>query len=382
MSGAPLTLRDGTDVRRDPRNGFPFSMKDLALPNHMPALRASGVSCFKIEGRKKSPLYVATTTDYYRRLLDGQMSAEERPAREADLQTVFSRPWTGLFVNSHKDKEVADRDTVGHRGTLIGRVEAIVEGPRERRVRFRTLRRGLAKHDGLQIDLPTQGKPFGFPVDHLWQLPGSGRKPQEALTVAAGSLVEVALPREAPAIPNGSPVYCSSSQEVKQRYKFHRPKPALYAVRRPVEIEIALSRDEAIVTARTHEKPWAQTPIEVRHTLAGPFAAAQDRAKMETALRDAFARFGGSRFELASLEIHNDVGAFVPVSRLNPLRRQILAESLETALDAARESSSRLPSSLGDSARTGRVDGASPPRVDRALCKTLTVLPGRLPRMG
>ena len=46
-------------------------MKDLALPDHIPALRAAGVSCFKIEGRKKSPLYVATTTDYYRKLMDG-----------------------------------------------------------------------------------------------------------------------------------------------------------------------------------------------------------------------------------------------------------------------------------------------------------------------
>src|SRR4029077_2854056 len=101
-------------------------------------LRASGVACFKIEGRKKSPLYVATTTDCYRRLLDGKLDVEERPAREADLQTVFSRPWTGLFLHSHKDKEVADRDTVGHRGARIGKVERIVELPRSgRRLRFR-----------------------------------------------------------------------------------------------------------------------------------------------------------------------------------------------------------------------------------------------------
>src|SRR5205823_3357201 len=121
VQGAPDTLRDGTAVRRDPGSGFPFSMKDLALPDHVPALRAAGVSCFKIEGRKKSPLYVATTTDYYRQLLDGRLEAGERPDVEADLQTVFSRPWTRLFMQSHKDKEVADRDTVGHRGTLVGR---------------------------------------------------------------------------------------------------------------------------------------------------------------------------------------------------------------------------------------------------------------------
>src|SRR5207248_4186117 len=144
--GAPETLRDGSPVKRDPGNGFPFSMKDLALPDHLPALRAAGVSCFKIEGRKKSPLYVATTTDYYRKLIDGRLDPSERPDIEADLQTVFSRPWTRLFVQSHKDKEVADRDTVGHRGTPIGRVDKVLDSGGESRLRLRT-RRPLERHD-------------------------------------------------------------------------------------------------------------------------------------------------------------------------------------------------------------------------------------------
>ncbi len=173
VTGAPDALRDGMPVKRDPAHGFPFSMKDLALPDHLPALRAAGVSCFKVEGRKKSPLYVATTTDYYRKLLDGRLAAGERALQEADLQTVFSRPWTRLFTQSHKDKEVADRDTVGHRGALIGRVESV----RGNRLRFRTAR-ALERHDGLQIDLPVLGKPFGFPVDHLWIVEG-GRKANE-----------------------------------------------------------------------------------------------------------------------------------------------------------------------------------------------------------
>ena len=59
------------------------------------------------------------------------------PDIEADLQTVFSRPWTRLFVQSHKDKEVADRDTVGHRGTLIGKVDASSPSGSEAKLRFR-----------------------------------------------------------------------------------------------------------------------------------------------------------------------------------------------------------------------------------------------------
>src|SRR5205085_8448969 len=98
VAGAPLTLRDGSPVKRDPSTGFPFSMKDLALPDHLPALRAAGVSCLKIEGRKKSPLYVATATSFYRKLLDGTLDGEERAEHQGDLEAGFGRPWTQLFV--------------------------------------------------------------------------------------------------------------------------------------------------------------------------------------------------------------------------------------------------------------------------------------------
>ena len=213
-------------------------MKDLALPDHLPALRAAGVSCFKIEGRKKSPLYVATTTDYYRKLLDGRLAAGERAIQEADLQTVFSRPWTRLFAQSHKDKEVADRDTVGHRGSLIGRVEAV----RGDRIRFRSAR-DLERHDGLQIDLPVLGKPFGFPVDHLWIVEADGRRRARSLRGAGrrrgGSRRCRRITRP---LPVGAPVYCSSSQAVKRRYRHDRPKPGLYRPRRAVEVEAVLDR--------------------------------------------------------------------------------------------------------------------------------------------
>jgi putative protease len=319
VAGAPLTLRDGTAVKRDPRQGFPFSMKDLALPDHIPALRAAGVSCFKVEGRKKSPLYVATTTDYYRRIIDGRLEQAERPDIEADLQTVFSRPWTRLFVQSHRDKEVADRDTVGHRGTPIGKVEAVLDAAtREPRLRFRT-RRSLEKHDGLQIDLPVLGKPFGFAVERLWlTASGKGRR-QEVFEAPAGSLVEVSLPRDHPQLPAGAPVYCSSSQAVKNRYRYEHPKPGAFRTRRVMDVELTLTADALIATGRI------SSDITVTRTVSGPFDRARDTATMATAARSAFEKLGQTRLERGRFTFRNDDDRFVPVSALNKLRRDLTA---------------------------------------------------------
>jgi putative protease len=337
VAGAPLTLRDGSPVKRDPRTGFPFSMKDLALPDHVPALRAAGVSCFKVEGRKKSPLYVATTTDYYRKLIDGTLTPQERPVKEAEMQTVFSRPWTRLFVQSHKDKEVADRDTVGHRGTPIGHVEAVpAAGTAEPRLRFRT-GRALQRHDGLQIDLPVLGKPFGFAVERLWTVaPGRKAQRQDVFQAPAGTLVEVSLPRDHPEIPTGAPVYCSSSQDVKQKYRHARPKPGVYHTRRPVAVEAVLTIEGLTATGRVAPRHAGAPAVEVRCTLAGPFAPAKDAAAVETTARGAFEKLGATRLLLESFTLRNDAGLFVPVSRLNQLRRDLVAD-LEQALRRQQE---------------------------------------------
>jgi putative protease len=324
--GAPLELRDGSSVKRDPRQGFPFSMKDLALPDHLPALRSAGVACFKIEGRKKSPLYVATTTDYYRRLLDGKLADAARPGIEADLQTVFSRPWTRLFLQSHRDKEVADRDTVGHRGTLIGQVETARQG----RLRFHTSR-PLERHDGLQIDLPILGKPFGFAVERLWVI--ARNRSQDAYAAPAGSLVEVSLPPDHPELPHGAPVYCSSSQAVKQKYRYYRPKPGAWRLRRPLRLEAKLTTEVLTVVARIVAADGA--PLEVRRSLPGPFAAARDLGQMEASVRGTFERLGDTPFALVELIWNNPAAAFVPISRLNALRRELVCD-LEKALAQAR----------------------------------------------
>jgi len=343
ISGAPETLRDGSDVKRDPNHGFAFSMKDLALPDHLPALRAAGVSCLKIEGRKKSPLYVATTTDYYRKLIDGSMKPEDRADEEAELKTVFSRPWTRLFMQSHRDKEVGDRDTVGHRGQAIGTVEEIVQGPGAPRLRFVT-DRAIERHDGLQIDLPTLGKPFGFAVESLYivktEKPRGNKQPREqrddVFEAPAGSHIEVELPEEHPPIPMGAPIYCSSSQAVKRKYRFARPKPGQFRARRTVDCELSLEASRAVVRMHAAARHDGEQPVTIEQRALTPLSPAKDVAKMEAAARGAFEKLGETRLILGNFELKNPNALFAPVSVLNELRRMAAAQ-MEAELDATFE---------------------------------------------
>ena len=69
--------------------GYPLSLCDLALAGHIPALIDAGVSSLKIEGRMKSPAYVAGVTRIYRRLLDEGRCATAEEWQE--LTRLFSR---------------------------------------------------------------------------------------------------------------------------------------------------------------------------------------------------------------------------------------------------------------------------------------------------
>ena len=299
--------------------GHPFSMKDLAMTADVLKIRGAGVYSFKIEGRKKNALYVAAVTRYYRALLDQALPPAARRETEEDIKTIFSRPWTSLYLGSGRNRDVTDAEVVGHRGAPIGSVQEIVRRGRDTWVRFRTERR-LERHDGIQTDVPGEARPFGFPVDQLVLAGGRNRRPERVFEVPAQSLVEVALPHDHPDIAPGAPLYCSSSQSVKQRYRFERPKPGAYKTRTAIDVTVAVY-PESVVAEATVEGGQCSS----RAVMEGTCEASRDASKAGAAVRTAFERLGDTGFVLARLAIHNPAGLFVPASLLNRLRRELVS---------------------------------------------------------
>jgi collagenase-like PrtC family protease len=323
VTGAPDTLRDGSAVKRDPSGGLPFSMKDLALADRVPALRAAGVSCFKIEGRKKSALYVATATTFYRNLIDGTLDATQRAKQESDLQAAFGRPWTRLFIDSPRDKEVAERDLTHHQGTRIGCVESIQRDRRSRRLRFHTAR-ALERSDGLQVDLPGGGRPFSFGIRRLWVIEAGERR---AVTAApANALVEVALPqdhRDHPDLPVGAPVYCAASSAVQRRYHRARPAPNPHPAEREALLLQAARDRSCRVAAEVCSTPPDPIPAPLR------WSVKVDRV----AFLDRFTAADWVGIDEVIVDIMRD--HLTPLrERLDELRRQLGPNQIRLALPA------------------------------------------------
>lgn len=76
-------------VNEPARDRRPLSLKDNCLASYLPEMGGMGVSCLKIEGRMRSPAYVAAVTGIYARLLRENRgpTAEERTI----LERAFSR---------------------------------------------------------------------------------------------------------------------------------------------------------------------------------------------------------------------------------------------------------------------------------------------------
>lgn len=102
---------------------YPLSLKDLYTLPMLPELIQAGVDSFKIEGRMKSPEYVAGVTAIYRKYLDLYLENPDRPYKVSakDEQTI-----RGLYIRSnicdgyyhrHNDKSMVTLKEPGYSGS-------------------------------------------------------------------------------------------------------------------------------------------------------------------------------------------------------------------------------------------------------------------------
>ena len=98
------------DIQEDERGTYIMNSRDLNMIEHLDKLIEAGVTSFKIEGRMKSPNYVATVVNAYRRAINSIKSEQPyNPTEELkfELLKASHREYTtGFYFGNAKQGEV------------------------------------------------------------------------------------------------------------------------------------------------------------------------------------------------------------------------------------------------------------------------------------
>ena len=117
-------------VYENERGTFIFNSKDLCMIEHIPELVDAGIDSFKIEGRMKTALYVATVARTYRKALDDYFESPKKYEENMEwyrtqiASCTYRQFTTGFFFGKPgEDDQIYDNNTYIKGYTYLGQVQ-------------------------------------------------------------------------------------------------------------------------------------------------------------------------------------------------------------------------------------------------------------------
>ena len=116
-------------VYENERGTFIFNSKDLCMLEHIPDLLDAGIDSFKIEGRMKTALYVATVARTYRKAIDDCLESEEKYRANMDWyhreisRCTYRQFTTGFYYGKpNEESQIYDSNTYQSDAVYLGTV--------------------------------------------------------------------------------------------------------------------------------------------------------------------------------------------------------------------------------------------------------------------
>lgn len=301
-----------------------LSPQDLAGYAAIPELIKAGVDSLKIEGRLKTPEYVANITRHYRKAIDeaalkGTVTVSEDDCREMELS--FSRGFSPGWLEGNDHKRLVPGLQSAKRGIELG---TIIEVSAQRmKVR---LAAPVALGDGLAIHgcKGAQGGRVYSLEDH------KGRKQKR---ISADQIAWIGFGQgeiQWAQVELGARVFKNDDPRLNRRLRqtFSGKHPA---TRQWIDILVIAQPGQPLRLSGRLESGQQAEVVGLQ-----PLSAATKHPIGEPVLREKLGRLGGTPFELRNLRSHITGGPMVPMALLNQMRRdlvQTLTEAIERRPD-------------------------------------------------
>lgn len=304
-------------------NRYLLSPQDLAGYEHIPQLIQAGVCSLKIEGRLKSPEYVANIVGHYRSAIDAAMLDQplhwtDKSRREMELS--FSRGFTPGWLEGCNHKRLVPGTSSAKRGVMVGR--AI--GLRGERL-IAELDVPVSKGDGIVLQGDRiAGSEIGGRIFQIFQ-------DHRCSDVPTSGKVEIALQNgilRNVTIPSGLPIWLTDAPQLTKRLRASFATEH-FARRTPISLDFRIVVGEPL----SLQVSWMAQNSHRKLVLSNPHVPEVARKHAITCddLQKQFSRLGNTPYELAELKAQLSGQPMVPLSVLGELRKALIA-----ALDSAR----------------------------------------------
>lgn len=111
-------------VKEDGRGTYFLNSKDMNMLEHIGTLAEAGIDSFKIEGRMKSPFYVATVVNAYRRAMESCYQGQKciPGVLKNELELTSHRQYTTGFYFGDYDRQCYETSKPKQTGTFVASV--------------------------------------------------------------------------------------------------------------------------------------------------------------------------------------------------------------------------------------------------------------------
>jgi len=312
-----LVDEDGNFIAKDQ---YLLNLKDFNASNHLKELAEAGVTSFKIEGRLKDENYVKNVVGYYRKLIDelelGKTSSGEIIFDfEPNLQKSFNRGFTDYFLE--KRKECYSLLSPKSMGEFIGKVVKISGNYFE--VKFADTDVELAAQDGLCFHL--KGELSGCLVNRV-----EGIKeieiPFNAVDQTPNRTQRI-YPNKMDGISVGTEIYRNVDSEFEKTLKNSKTC-------RKISADITFDKKNIKIVDEDNNSAEISYKFE---------EFAQNEEKMVENIQNQLKKSGESDFLINSVQINTDKIPFLPISKINELRRELLEKLTKERLENYKQTS-------------------------------------------
>jgi putative protease len=300
----PYDLLGDDGSPADAPGRYLLSPRDLCGIAQLPALAASGVTALKIEGRMKSPEYVASVVSVYRaaidRVLSDPLDFSVRDAETDALEEAFNRGFTMGYLEDVRDDRLMSYMRPNNRGVPLGRVVETRPGHA-----VVALERSLESADTLEF----------------WTSAGRFAQPAGRLALADGS---------ASAAPSGVKVSIAVEKPVRAGDRVFRVMNAalMEAARRSWQG----AEEKRAVPLRVLVRVRVGEPLSLTLEVAGvsvtETGAVVESARTRPVTADEVAehvgRLGGTPYAATDVTVQVDVHAGIGFSELHRVRRDAI----------------------------------------------------------